>query len=87
MNLYAVAHLGYLAVKPNDNCSLILFNLITTPSISYGNALLLFSYSLQNSITSSMVFTSLLLGLVLNLISDLTYRLIDPRIDFDRRSV
>ena len=28
-----------------------------------------------------------LLGLVLNLISDLTYRLIDPRIDFDRRSV
>lgn len=27
-----------------------------------------------------------LLGLVLNLISDLTYRLIDPRIDFERRS-
>ena len=26
-----------------------------------------------------------LLGLVLNLISDLTYRLIDPRIDFERR--
>ena len=26
-----------------------------------------------------------LLGLVLNLISDLTYRLVDPRIDFERR--
>ena len=28
-----------------------------------------------------------LLGLILNLISDLTYRLIDPRIDFERRHV
>ena len=31
------------------------------------------------------VFT--LLGLILNLISDLTYHLIDPRIDFERRSL
>ena len=38
-----------------------------------------------------VIFASLymfaLLGLVLNLISDLTYRLIDPRIDFERRQV
>jgi len=28
-----------------------------------------------------------LLGLILNLVSDLTYRLIDPRIDFERRNI
>ena len=38
-----------------------------------------------------VVFASLyifaLLGLLLNLISDLTYHLIDPRIDFEKRKV
>ena len=38
-----------------------------------------------------MVFGSLfifsLIGLVVNLVSDLTYTLVDPRIDFDKRDV
>ena len=54
-----------------------------------GLGLLGFTATLQRdyAVVFATLYIFALMGLLVNLISDLTYTLIDPRIDFDRRDV